>query len=108
MQAISKDDLKHMNKEEHRDFVLINFLDQEAFNKQHIRTSINIPYKNENFAQLVETVAGDKKRPIIVYCASHECNASPNAAKALEKAGFENVFDYEGGTQDWYKQKEAA
>lgn len=108
MQRISKQDLKHMNHEEKKDFVLINVLDQQAFNKQHIRTSINIPYKNEDFAELVERVVGNKKRSVIVYCANFDCNASPNAAKALEKAGFENVFDYEGGTEDWYKEKEAA
>ena len=43
MKAITRDDLKVMNETEHEDFVLINVLPREAFNEQHIRTSINIP-----------------------------------------------------------------
>lgn len=108
MKPISRDELKTMNEAEHEDFVLINVLSRENFNKQHIRTSINIPVDSDDFAQRVESVSGGKERTIVVYCANFECNASPSAAKKLEQAGFTQVYDYEGGTEDWFRQKEAA
>ncbi|MEX2353977.1 MAG: rhodanese-like domain-containing protein [Gammaproteobacteria bacterium] len=104
MQTISKNELKQMNQEAKEDFVLINVLPEDAFNKEHIRTSINIPVKEDNFTDLVEKVAGGKERKIVVYCANFDCDASPKAAKKLDEAGFKNVYDYEGGTEDWLSQ----
>jgi len=106
MQALTREELKRMNEVEHDDFVLINVLSPEQFNKQHIRTSINIPHKNADFAETVEEVAGSKDRKVVVYCASVDCDASPTAAGKLEDAGFTQVYDYEGGTRDWFKQKD--
>lgn len=108
MQSISRDELKRMNETQHEDFVLINVLKPDAFRQQHIRTSINIPVDDDDFEQLVERVVADKGRKIVVYCASFDCDASQQAAEKLENAGFEAVYDYEGGTRDWFEQKKAA
>lgn len=108
MQAIDRDTLKRMNEVEHEDFVLINVLSPEKFNERHIRTSINIPVASDDFVERVESVAGSKDRKIVVYCANFDCDASPKAAEKLEQAGFTRVFDYEGGTEDWFEQKQAA
>lgn len=108
MQTLSKLDLKRMNEQEHEDFVLINVLSPEAFNESHIRTSINIPLKRDDFTEMVALVAGRKDRKVVVYCASSECDASPKAAKKLEDAGFTRVYDYEGGTKDWFEQRKSA
>lgn len=108
MKTIDRETLKRMNEVEHEDFVLINVLPREAFNKQHIRTSINIPVGSDDFVDQVESVAGGKDRKIVVYCANFDCDASPKAARKLEEAGFSNIYDYEGGTEDWFEQKEAA
>ncbi len=108
MKAISQDDLKTMNEAEHEDFVLINVLPRDVFNEQHIRTSINVPVDDGGFVETVEKVAAKKDRKIVVYCANFDCDASPEAAKKLEDAGFTQVYDYEGGTKDWFEQKQAA
>lgn len=108
MKTISRDDLKRMNETEHEHFVLINVLPRDAFNREHIRTSINIPVEEPSFLEQVEAVAGSKDRKIVVYCASFECDASPKAVQKLEDAGFTNVYDYEGGTKDWFEKKHAA
>jgi rhodanese-related sulfurtransferase len=105
MQTIDRDELKRMNETDHEDFVLINVLPREAFNEQHIRTSINIPVDSDDFADRVEAVAGGKHRKIVVYCANFDCDASPKAAEKLEAAGFEQVYDYAGGTEDWFAHK---
>ena len=107
MQTITHRELKNMNGQEKKDFVLINVLPREYFKKQHIRTSINIPVDSDNFTDQVEGVAGDKQRDIVVYCADFECDASTKAAEKLENAGFTHIFDYEGGIKDWYNQKNA-
>ena len=108
MQPITRDELKRMNETQHEDFVLINVLPQEEFRKEHIRTSVNIPANNEQFVEHVEEAVGDKDRKVVVYCASFDCDASPRAAKKLEEAGFKQVYDYEGGTKDWFEQKAKA
>lgn len=101
MQPISRDMLEKMNEEKKEDFVLINVLPRAAFREAHIRTSINIPHEEEGFEAEVEKVSAGKDRIVVVYCASKECDASPKAARKLDKAGFERVYDYEGGTRDW-------
>lgn len=108
MKNIDRDTLKKMNEVEHEDFVLINVLPRDAFNEQHIRTSINIPVKHDDFAERVAEVAGSKDRKIVVYCANFDCDASPKAAEKLAAAGFSRIYDYEGGTEDWFEQKDAA
>ncbi len=100
-QSIDRQTLESMNESKHEDFVLINVLPPEEFRKDHIRTSINIPQGKPDFTELVELAAGAKDRPIVVYCANFDCPASTNAAKKLDEAGFERVYDYEGGTADW-------
>lgn len=102
MQAISHSDLKTMNEAEHRDFVLINVLPRESFNQEHIRTSVNVPVDEDSFSSQVERIAGNKDREVVVYCASFDCDASTRAAEQLETEGFTQVYDYEGGTKDWF------
>lgn len=105
MQELSRDDLQRMNETEHEDFVLANVLSPEQFNEKHIRTSINVPVGDDHFEQTMGKVTGNKDRKVVVYCASFECDASPKAAKRLEAAGFSQVYDYAGGTQDWFDQR---
>jgi rhodanese-related sulfurtransferase len=101
MQPISRETLEKMNGQKKEDFVLINVLPRKAFREAHIRTSINVPHEDDGFETEVEKVAGGKDRKIVVYCASKDCDASPKAARKLDDAGFEHVYDYEGGTRDW-------
>src|SRR5690625_5652127 len=102
MQAISHSDLKTMNETEHRDFVLINVLPQDSFNQEHIRTSVNVPVDEDNFASRVEQIAGRKEREVVVYCASFDCDASTRAAEKLQQEGITQVDDDEGGTEEGF------
>jgi len=77
---------------------LVNVLDREYFEKEHIPGSISLP---------VESIAADaekslnKSDTIVVYCAGFQCQASTYAAEKLEAMGFFNVFDYKGGMQEY-------
>lgn len=83
--------------------VVINVLSKEAFEKEHIPGSINIPLDRPDFIDKVKKNVPDKNAPIVVYCAGPHCPTSAEAAKLLEKAGFTNVSHYKGGMEEWRK-----
>ncbi|MEF8832730.1 MAG: rhodanese-like domain-containing protein [Candidatus Thermoplasmatota archaeon] len=99
METISAEKLKE-KMDAGEDFMLVHVLSEEQFRKEHIPDSINIPLgeigrrKNEL----------DPNKEIILYCESFDCEASPKAAEKLEKLGFRDVVDYEGGMKDWKKK----
>jgi rhodanese-related sulfurtransferase len=94
--TISRDELEA--RMERGGFQLVNVLTPDSFERAHIPRSVNVPV-NE-----IEEMALDLWDPdedVIVYCSSFDCQASPKAAAILEGLGFTNVFDYEGGIEDW-------
>jgi rhodanese-related sulfurtransferase len=100
MQTISTDKLMNM-KNRDEDFVLINTLNEDQFDKTRIPGSVNIPQSRKDFVQRVEQQTGDKDATVVVYCANPECDSSSQAAHKLEKAGFSNVMDLEAGAEGW-------
>lgn len=89
-------------REEHDDFALIDVLETESFEREHLPGARNVPLRSpEDFAGRVESMVGGKHRAVVVYCASEECDASSRAAVALEEAGFRDVTDFEGGLSAW-------
>lgn len=80
------------------DIKLIEVLDQEEYERKHIEGAINVP-----LSEIGKEIKGrfDSDQDIVVYCADSECGASPKAAEKLDRLGFENVYDYEGGKKDW-------
>lgn len=84
-----------------KDFTLINVLGEEDFERAHIPGSRNVPVDRDDFERQIERMAGSKDETIVVYCASHDCEASPKAARKLDEAGFREVYDFEGGIKSW-------
>ncbi len=98
-QKLTKEQLKD-KLDSNTQIKLVNVLPKESFEEKHIPGSINIPVTD------IENIAPqrlDKNDEIVVYCADFECSASPKAAKKLEELGYKNVYDYEGGIDDWEK-----
>lgn len=87
------------------DFVLVNVLGEEDYEKAHIPGSHNVPQARSRMENEIERLAGDKDTPVIVYCASEECEASPDAARRLSNAGFAKVYDYSGGMKAWLEAR---
>lgn len=81
--------------------VVINVLPTEEFEKSHIPDTHNVPVDDDDFVDRVLELVGDEDAPVAVYCAGPECDASPNAARELEEAGFSRVFHYDGGMKAW-------
>ncbi|MGH8538869.1 MAG: rhodanese-like domain-containing protein [Gammaproteobacteria bacterium] len=85
------------NQDAEQGYALINVLKPEAFEREHIPGSDNIPEGNEvTFKQRFS-----KEKEIIVYCASTDCHASDSVAEKLTKRGFTRVYDYAAGLRDW-------
>ena len=82
MRTISTEELRK-KIDDKEDFVLVDVLGTESFKSKHIPTSKDIDV-NE-IEDRADKELPDKNEEIIVYCASKECQASPNAAKKLER-----------------------
>ena len=96
MKTITTDGLKALQGQ-NGDLTLINTLGSEAFEKTKIPGAINVPLDSGDFAAREEQEAGGKDTPVVVYCASAQCNSSEKAAEKLEAAGFTAVSRYTGG-----------
>jgi rhodanese-related sulfurtransferase len=80
---------------------VINTLSEDAFRAKHIPHTMSAPQDRGDFVGRVEKIVPSKTDPIVVYCASAACDSSTKAAKKLEAAGFTNVYDFEGGLEEW-------
>jgi rhodanese-related sulfurtransferase len=96
METITVDQLEEMKASEN--FKLVDVLGESHYDKGHIPGAENIPLNKIAETALEEI---DKDEEIVVYCKDEECQASPKAAEKLEKLGYENVKDFEGGLKAW-------
>jgi len=103
MKTITTDGLEAL-KTQGKGVTLVNTLAADQFEKTKIPGAINIPLQNSDFAARVEQEAGGKDKPVVVYCASQQCNSSEKAAEKLEAAGFTAVSRYTGGAAAWQKE----
>lgn len=96
--AISREHLKE-RLDQNEQFVLVNVLDPESFDRARIPGSINVPVAeiSERATELWPSMETD----IVVYCSSYACDASPRAAKLLDAMGYANVAEYKGGLTEW-------
>lgn len=105
MHTINTYDLKAL-KGQNGDLTLVNTLAAEAFEKTRIPGAINVPLECDDFVARVEHEAGGKDKPVVVYCASQQCESSEKAARKLESAGFTAVSRYKGGAAAWKQEDE--
>ena len=77
----------------------VTFLDVRAsdeFSASHVPGAINIA--SDQVASLAETLSRD--HPLVVYCI-HSTHRAPEAAKTLQRLGFQNAYVLEGGIVAW-------
>ncbi len=96
MKTITAEELKEKKKSD-QNFTLLFVLSEDKFKEGHIPGSINIPLGDigKRKHEL------DMDEMIVVYCESYDCKASPKAGEKLEKFGFKNIYDFEGGMKEW-------
>jgi rhodanese-related sulfurtransferase len=100
MNTLTARELRKM-RDADEEFLLVNTLPADNFAATKIPGAINIAEQDADFVDRVEKKAGGKDKPVVVYCASMQCNSSTNGAEKLEQAGFTNVFDFEAGAEGW-------
>jgi len=80
---------------------LIDVRPKEAFAEGHIVNAINLPLEDINAGKV--KLDKLKKKPVIVYCQVGRSSAA--ASKKLNEAGFEQVFNLQGGINAWLNDK---
>ena len=81
------------------DLVVVETLGPGYYEDAHLPGAINIPHTEVE--ELAPAMLPDKSAEIVVYCSNKACQNSPQAARRLIALGYENVYDYEEGKQDW-------
>lgn len=94
---ITRDELTNMVSSGQK-FKLVDVLDKEHYEKEHIQGAISLPL-NEIEKKAEKVLKKDEM--IVVYCASFDCQASTSAAEKLLSLGYKNVLDYKGGLKDY-------
>jgi rhodanese-related sulfurtransferase len=77
--------------------VVVDLSSTSDFEKGHIAGSRNV--QPSQFGPEHKLVANAKQSPVVLVCRTG--NASETAAKALKKAGFEQVSVLDGGIPSW-------
>lgn len=80
---------------------VVNVLSAEDYQREHIPGSLSVPLESDDFVERVGRQVTDRTHPVIVHCASSQCDASERAARKLEENGFEHVRDFPGGIARW-------
>ncbi len=98
-QAITREALKTL-LDTGKDVVLVEVIGPNTYREYHLPGAIRIPV-DEAFEREIRRAVPDTGTLVVVYCLNHACQASPKAARILDQLGYENVYDYEAGKQDW-------
>lgn len=98
MKHITREELKHelYNGD---NITLVEALPEKYWREGHLPGSVQIDFSeiDSRAASLLQ----DKDEKIVVYCANTECQNSAKAARRLEALGYNNVYEYVEGKQDW-------
>lgn len=76
---------------------LVDVRPADEFEKIHITNAQNIDFMSPTFDQDIKKL--DKGKPVILYCKGG--NQSAKCAKKLKDAGFEKIYDLQGGLSKW-------
>ncbi|MDG4714522.1 MULTISPECIES: rhodanese-like domain-containing protein [Winogradskyella] len=79
------------------DVQLVDVRTPEEYNEERIANSQNIDYNSPTFDEDIAKL--DKAKPVILYCKGG--GRSAKCAKKLKDAGFQKIYDLEGGISKW-------
>ena len=98
VKEITREELEaRLNRGE--EVVLVETLGPKYYEDAHLPGATNIPHTEVD--ALAPKMLPDKSAEVVVYCSNRACQNSPQAARRLAALGYENVYDYEEGKQDW-------
>lgn len=88
--------------EQGESLILVEALGAEYFDDAHLPGAINLPPGQVD--RLAADLLPDLEAEIFVYC-SGTCENSQITALRLIQLGYENVWVYEGGKEDWIEHQ---
>lgn len=97
-QIITKEQIK-AKLDLHEAITLVEALPPKYFAAEHLPGAINIPH--DEIKEKAATLLPDKGAMIVVYCSNAQCQNSAIAANTLQQLGYQNVYKYAEGKQDW-------
>src|SRR3954449_2979591 len=77
--------------------LFVDVRERDEWEEGHIPGAVHVP--RGNLESRIETVAGDRSAPLVIYCASGSRSAF--AAKTLGDLGYQDVVSLSGGFADW-------
>jgi molybdopterin/thiamine biosynthesis adenylyltransferase/rhodanese-related sulfurtransferase len=77
--------------------LFLDVREPDEWEEGHVPGAVHVP--RGNLESRVESLAPDRSRPIVVYCAGGSRSAF--AAKTLGELGYEDVLSMAGGYTDW-------
>jgi rhodanese-related sulfurtransferase len=93
---------------EKTDFLLIDTMPKEAFDKIRIKGAVNSPvaktekeFTPAEKENILKIAGSDKDKTVVVYCGFTACRRSHLGAKTLVENGFSKVYRYPGGIVSW-------
>lgn len=78
-------------------FILVDVRTEEEYAKGHLMNAVLLDFYNNDFKRQLSKL--DKRKPVFVYCAVG--GRSGAAAKTLVELGFKQVYDLQGGIEQW-------
>ncbi len=91
-----------LNKFVHLAHPKVVIVDARAANKdevKRIKGSKSIPFNSS--VESITEILPDKSATIVVYCSHARCSASQLLADRLIQLGYQNVWKYPGGLEEW-------
>ncbi len=79
------------------DVQLVDVRTPKEYDEERIANSQNIDYNSPTFDEDIAKL--DKAKPVILYCKGG--TRSAKCAKKLKDAGFQKIYDLEGGISKW-------
>lgn len=86
---------------EQRRFTLIDVLPEEVFNAQHQPGARRATVYEVSFLDQIQALGVGRVKPLVLYGAEEGSLDSAVAAGKLERAGFQQVYDFRGGRAEW-------
>lgn len=95
VQLVSAQEMQYILEQE--DVQLVDVRTPEEYKQEHIANSQNIDFRSPTFDEDLKDL--DKTKPVILYCKSGKRSAE--CAKKLKEAGFEKIYELDGGLSKW-------
>lgn len=105
MQIINRKELEQM-LERRRDFVLVEALPEDDYERQHLPYAINVPLDDAHFAERIREAVPEPEYDIVVYCSNADCPLAREAAARIESLGYVSVYQYLEGKQGWFDARQ--